>query len=999
MIHMIQCQQQSKLYNIFHLYQQSFHICDKFHQIIYNKMKNNHIVQIFKVDQEELHAQQNQDFENEYLSQCLKDTRRDTITPNQNADNSLINHKQQPVNAGSSMMIYFVLRRFIKKLQFRKENMLNLNLKHLYAIGDMGSDQSQLLLYINSMQREGISIQKFTQLFNISIQASSVKKLKERFQKEIQSIKKKIGNILALVPLFHSESSYKMAWDYIAVIFRIIMLILVPIDVGYQTNFMMQGQMVLITVLLIILDFLIRINTICFIKGQAVRDRTLIFYYQIKQTFINDAVSIVMLLLYLGGQPKELQIFSFLQFKYINDLSQNSDQTSVLSKSQKGMVNLLKLIFSLMYIIHIFSCIWFWLAERDLSSSWIMAKNLNNQDWSVQYLEAFYFGLVTITTVGYGDNVPKSSQEKILIILYIIGGSLWFSYSINFIGSIIDDITENQRERNRRMRVINKYFSKRAIPYSLQYQIKEYLTYRWKEEDEIDLQLEQNLIESLSDELKESLEKQAHSLFISQSDFLNNNFSEEFRKSLFKSIKRRIVEPQNFFNIKFDDHSHLCYLEQGEISYQDKDPNKRSRINAHIRQGQFICVQDFLTDQQQLLNFKALGYVSLLTLSKQEFLKKLQEFNNDYQIYCRIRDGIVFGGINLKGGIFCPICESSEHEFQQCQQVFYQADREAIIKRHLFKDISLRKKFKRGKTKVDVHALKDKDMIEEFVIIYQTDNSYVVQQHAKLQIQGEVEKYEEPIISPKNSDKSHDCGISPGRQQQNILKTQQSQIVQVRVISIDDEETPNNKNNKLKTNLTMTPTFNQRRRSSGPYRLSLIKMQSETTQTDVVNEFNNSIRENVNQIYRYLKGEIGEDFKYNNYYQQLELLYLRLKNKDLEQFDSIKTFENYYPQYNIGDVLIMEKLAHNEWELGIFSRYIKYMYYPFNYIQQNLKHLRAKLLTSNMKSNPKFIRAKNKLKMLQLRSSFQQKKLTIVGRSIRQTQITPSSQFPSIVEI
>lgn len=44
---------------------------------------------------------------------------------------------------------------------------------------------------------------------------------------------------------------------------------------------------------------------------------------------------------------------------------------------------------------------------------------------------------------------------------------LWFSYSINFIGSIIDDITENQRERNRRMRVINKYFSKRAIPYSL----------------------------------------------------------------------------------------------------------------------------------------------------------------------------------------------------------------------------------------------------------------------------------------------------------------------------------------------------------------------------------------------------------------------------------------------------------------------------------------------------------------------------------------------------
>ena len=85
-------------------------------------------------------------------------------------------------------------------------------------------------------------------------------------------------------------------------------------------------------------------------------------------------------------------------------------------------------------------------------------------------------------TIGYGDNVPKTSQEKVLTIFFILGAciyffnfnlfflkGLWFSYSINFIGSIIDDITENQRERNRRMRVINKYFSKRAIPYSLQY--------------------------------------------------------------------------------------------------------------------------------------------------------------------------------------------------------------------------------------------------------------------------------------------------------------------------------------------------------------------------------------------------------------------------------------------------------------------------------------------------------------------------------------------------
>ena len=53
-------------------------------------------------------------------------------------------------------------------------------------------------------------------------------------------------------------------------------------------------------------------------------------------------------------------------------------------------------------------------------------------------------------TIGYGDNVPKNSIEKIIAIIFILGAciynykcylGLWFSYSINFIGAIMNDIT------------------------------------------------------------------------------------------------------------------------------------------------------------------------------------------------------------------------------------------------------------------------------------------------------------------------------------------------------------------------------------------------------------------------------------------------------------------------------------------------------------------------------------------------------------------------------
>jgi Trk-type K+ transport system membrane component len=40
----------------------------------------------------------------------------------------------------------------------------------------------------------------------------------------------------------------------------------------------------------------------------------------------------------------------------------------------------------------------------------------------LSWVDAFYFCTVTLTTMGYGDIVPKTNDQKIFIIFYILGG-------------------------------------------------------------------------------------------------------------------------------------------------------------------------------------------------------------------------------------------------------------------------------------------------------------------------------------------------------------------------------------------------------------------------------------------------------------------------------------------------------------------------------------------------------------------------------------------------
>jgi hypothetical protein len=66
-------------------------------------------------------------------------------------------------------------------------------------------------------------------------------------------------------------------------------------------------------------------------------------------------------------------------------------------------------------LIHIVACVFHFVSQWSTlrgEHSWISQMNLKNRYWADKYYAAIYWTVTTLTTTGYGDNVPVSQAEK-----------------------------------------------------------------------------------------------------------------------------------------------------------------------------------------------------------------------------------------------------------------------------------------------------------------------------------------------------------------------------------------------------------------------------------------------------------------------------------------------------------------------------------------------------------------------------------------------------------
>lgn len=166
--------------------------------------------------------------------------------------------------------------------------------------------------------------------------------------------------------------------------------------------------------------------------------------------------------------------------------------------STRSGVILLSLAMQLGFICHIAACIWTYIGRRgaingdhtwfayEESGPYSEKDTTGGDNVSSIYLAAFYYSLTTMTSVGYGDIIPRSDSERTYAICLEFIGGFVFAMIIASLTSVVTSSDMNQRKVSEQLDSVSSFVQNRQFPQVLGRRIRRHFRQFYSHKSAID---------------------------------------------------------------------------------------------------------------------------------------------------------------------------------------------------------------------------------------------------------------------------------------------------------------------------------------------------------------------------------------------------------------------------------------------------------------------------------------------------------------------------------
>lgn len=325
-------------------------------------------------------------------------------------------------------------------------------------------------------------------------------------------------------------------------------------------------------------------------------------YFYLRNWFIFDLIAVIPFSLFANPLFLIFRLFKLVRVSRILEdfLLKNLRFTRQLS--------LLIFIFSMLLITHWISC------------GWLVIRGLEKEvDIYTNYINALYWSVTTITTVGYGDITPITNAEKLYTILTMLVGLGFYGFLIGNIASLLTErepAREHYEENLKRLSNIVKY---RSLPTELEHKVHEYYNYKLQRQmgyDESDFlqTLPANLQRTLALHLKKDLLERIP---------LFQHGSEAFIEAIALHLKPIVLTPGDYIFRAGDMGHEMYFIIRGQLRVVAKD---QKRILSTMSDGDFFGEIALFLHKPRTASIIAESYCDLYSLSQQAFEEVIQHY-------------------------------------------------------------------------------------------------------------------------------------------------------------------------------------------------------------------------------------------------------------------------------------------------------------------------------------------------------------------------------------
>jgi voltage-gated potassium channel len=406
----------------------------------------------------------------------------------------------------------------------------------------------------------------------------------------------------------------KIAWDLIVFLFVVLGVLLSPLALALQLPTI--GWLLIIDSLInvvYLIDIIVQFRTGFYDRRQLVADRKRIAKRYIKNGFIFDLIATLPFSLIPGTTFSMANRFArifrltrmlkiFVIFRQLNrfsraKLSSNSIRLSIMA-------------------------FWLFITAHLITVGLLLVGGLPvDGPPAMRYLEAFYWTITTLATVGYGDITPDRSSpiQLIYTIFAQIVGVGMYGFVIGNIASVISRMDMAKSMFMERIEKVNTFMAYREVPDELQHRVIDYFYYLWDTRRGYD---EATLVMELPRSIRVQLAQEIHRDVIRKVP-LFRDATPAFIRDIVIHLEAAAFTPGDYIVHRGEPGDEMFFVQRGAVEVLESDGKT---VRAVLSEGEFFGEIALIKSVERTATIRARDYCDLYSLHKNEFEMVLHKY-------------------------------------------------------------------------------------------------------------------------------------------------------------------------------------------------------------------------------------------------------------------------------------------------------------------------------------------------------------------------------------